>query len=57
MYWVRTELRKVGDGGGVAGEQIRCERVPRARAMEWLRERTREGMLIDPKVYAGLAFL
>jgi ADP-ribose pyrophosphatase len=48
-------LRRTGRGGGDAQEDIEVHEVPRADAREWLRQREREGRLVDPKVYAGLA--
>ncbi len=51
------DLRRVGEGGGVANEEIRVHLVPLKEADRWLDARVAEGMLIDPKVYAGLYFL
>ncbi len=50
-------LVQMGAGGGVAGEDITVHRVPLAGIVAWLEERSREGMLIDHKVYAGLWWL
>jgi len=52
-----ARLEKVGEGGGVAGENIRVHLTPLAEAGAWLAARVREGCLIDPKVYAGLFLL
>jgi len=52
-----TKLKKVGEGGGVEGENIKLHLPPLALADAWLDERAKEGLLIDPKVYAGLFFL
>ncbi|HUR83003.1 MAG TPA: NUDIX hydrolase [Thermoanaerobaculia bacterium] len=43
-------VRKQGEGGGVAGENIKVHAVPREELHEWLRTKEREGMLIDVKV-------
>jgi len=51
------DLKRVGEGGGVANEEIRVHLVPLKEADIWLEARVAEGMLIDPKVYAGLYFL
>jgi ADP-ribose pyrophosphatase len=51
------DLERVGDGGGVAGEDIVVHAIPRARVREWLAERHAAGVMADPKVYAGLYFL
>ena len=50
-------LRRVGAGGGVANEAITVREVPLDRVDAWLAEQAATGVLIDPKVYAGLYFL
>jgi ADP-ribose pyrophosphatase len=52
-----TGLRRVGQGGGVAHEDITVHEVPYARIVPWLKTKAREGILIDPKLYAGIFFL
>ena len=52
-----SELEKVGEGGGVAGENIKVHLVPLVEVDSWLVARVAEGYLIDPKVYAGLFLL
>ncbi len=52
-----SELEKVGDGGGVPGENIRVHLVPLGGVDAWLTARVEQGLLIDPKVYAGLHLL
>lgn len=54
--YLATGLTRVGDGGGVAGEDIRVHVVPLAEADAWLRARMSEGMMVDPKTWAGLFF-
>ena len=49
-----TGLRKVGDGGGVEGESITVHVVPLGNLPDWLRAREGEGLLVDPKIHAGL---
>lgn len=49
-------LRRVGSGGGEGSEQIELHEVPLRAAREWLQQKNREGVLVDPKVYAGLYF-
>ncbi len=51
------DLRKVGDGGGVEGEQIRIVEVPLVEVDAWLASRAAAGRLIDPKVYTVLYFV
>jgi len=55
--YLATALRRVGPGGGVAHEDITVHEVPLAEVHEWLESRAHAGVLIDPKVYAGLYFL
>lgn len=50
-------LKKVGEGGGVSSENITVHEVPLDDVGAWLKTREREGILIDPKVYAGLYFV
>ena len=49
-----TGLTRVGDGGGVAGEDITVHAVPRADAPAWLMQKSREGFEVDLKLWAGL---
>ncbi|ALN82122.1 NUDIX hydrolase [Lysobacter antibioticus] len=49
-----TGLRKVGDGGGVDGEDILVHEVPRADAPAWLMRKQAEGFELDLKLWAGL---
>lgn len=50
-------VRKHGKGGGVGGESILVHTVPLHDLPEWLREREREGKLVDLKIWSGLYFL
>ena len=50
-------LRRAGKGGGVAHEDIAVHEVPLAEVTAWLEAKARTGILIDPKIYAGLFFL
>jgi ADP-ribose pyrophosphatase len=52
-----TGLRKAGAGGGVAHEAITVHEVPLNEVRGWLADKARSGVLVDPKVYAGLYFL
>jgi ADP-ribose pyrophosphatase len=47
-------LEQVGGGGGIAGESITVHRVPRGDVVRWCREREREGVLIDVRIFAAL---
>jgi ADP-ribose pyrophosphatase len=44
------DLRKVGDGGGVPGEDIRVHRVPLDGLGEWIAARRAEGYAMDVKL-------
>jgi ADP-ribose pyrophosphatase len=47
-------LEKVGPGGGNGDEDITVHVMPLATATEWLNARLAEGIMVDPKIYAGL---
>lgn len=49
-----SDLRKVGDGGGVGDERITVHEVPRAQAPAWLMRKRAEGYELDLKLWAGL---
>ena len=50
-------LRKVGAGGGHGSERIQVHEIPVAEVPGWLKRREKDGVSIDPKVYAGLFLL
>jgi ADP-ribose pyrophosphatase len=50
-------LQRAGKGGGVAHEDITVHEVPLGETAAWLEAKAKSGVLIDPKVYAGLFFL
>lgn len=54
--FLATRLQKIEAGGGVDGEDIRVHEVALSRVPAWLRKKEREGLQIDPKVFAGLYF-
>ncbi len=49
-------VRRVAEGGGVAGEEIEVHVVPMADAAAFLKRKQRAGRRVDFKVYAGLWF-
>jgi len=51
-----TEVKKVGDGGGVGHEAIEVHEVPLTGLHDWLEQRRAAGTFVDPKVYTGLYF-
>jgi ADP-ribose pyrophosphatase len=50
-------LRRVGKGGGVAHEDIVVHEIPLVEVVGWLETNAQAGVLIDPKIYAGLFFV
>jgi ADP-ribose pyrophosphatase len=48
------DLEQVGPGGGDGSEAITVHRMPMADATRWLEARMAEGIMVDPKIYAGL---
>ena len=55
--FLATGLRRVGAGGGVAHEQITVHEVPLSEVHDWLEAKAKAGVLVDPKIYAGLYFV
>jgi len=56
-FFKATELRRVHAGGGLEHEQIVVHEVAIDQLESWLRARSAEGILVDPKVFAGMYFL
>src|SRR5262245_33776533 len=50
-------LRKVSEGGGTEGEKIQIHEVPVPDVPKWLKEKEKQGVVIDPRIYGGLFFL
>ena len=55
-FFVATQLKKLGAGGGDDSEEIEVHAVELDRVPAWLEEQPARDVLIDPKVYAGLYF-
>jgi ADP-ribose pyrophosphatase len=49
-------LRRIGKGGGVANEDITVHEIPIVEVVTWMEAKAGTGILIDPKIYAGLFF-
>jgi len=49
-----TGLKKTGEGGGDASEDIVVHEVPRTEAPAWLAAKLAEGFELDAKLWAGL---
>jgi ADP-ribose pyrophosphatase len=56
-FYLATDLKKVGPGGGDGSEDIRVFEVPLRKAEAWIESRRKKGVFVDPKVYTGLYFL
>jgi ADP-ribose pyrophosphatase len=54
--FLARNVRRVGPGGGEEGEDIQVHVVPLNQVEAWLDERRKQGIMVDPKVYAGLYF-
>jgi len=55
--FLASGLRRAAKGGGVGHEEITVHEVPLVDAHDWLDDKARSGVLVDPKIYAGLYFL
>ncbi len=53
IYYAAGLVRE-GDGGGDKSEDITVHEVPLATAARWLSARASAGIMLDPKIYAGL---
>lgn len=49
-----ADLEREHDGGGDSSEDIVVHRIPLETAADWLAERAAAGVMLDPKIYAGL---
>jgi len=47
-------LERIGSGGGNHDEDITVHHLPLDDATRWLEARMTEGIMVDPKIYAGL---
>ena len=50
-------VRKIGPGGGDAGENIQVHVVPLDELEAWLDTKRQNGVIVDPKIYLGRYFL
>jgi ADP-ribose pyrophosphatase len=53
-FYLARDARKVHDGGGVAHERIHVHCIKLEEATAWLDAKSREGVLVDPRVYLGV---
>jgi ADP-ribose pyrophosphatase len=58
VHLVRADgVRRTGEGGGVAGEDITVHVVPERELLDFLRRKEREGVLVDLKVWGAIGFM
>ncbi len=55
-FFKASGLKKNGIGGGDDTESIITHEVPLSKVESWLKEKMEAGLLVDPKVYAGIHF-
>ena len=55
-FFLATDLRKVGPGGGDESEDITVHEAPLEGLVDWLSRRELNGAVIDLKIYAALPF-
>ena len=53
-FFRASGLRRAGPGGGDENEAITLHEVSLSSLDGWLRERSQAGILVDPKIHAGL---
>jgi len=56
-FFEARDLKQVGPGGGDPSEDIVVHRIPAEALHNWLVAKQEAGVLVDPKVYAGLYWL
>ena len=55
-FFLAQGLRRKAGGGGEGSESIQVHEVPLSGIAEWLHQKAESGVLVDPKIYAGLFF-
>jgi ADP-ribose pyrophosphatase len=53
---IATGLERIHAGGGVEGEEITVHVIPLATIDDWLDKQIAAGMMVEPRIYAGLRF-
>jgi ADP-ribose pyrophosphatase len=53
-FFHATGLRRLQRGGGIDHEEIVVHELPIGDVDAWLQRRAADGLMIDPKIYAGL---
>jgi ADP-ribose pyrophosphatase len=54
VFFICTDLVRIGDGGGTASENITVHAVERGRIEPWLDQQRAAGKHLDPKIYSAL---
>lgn len=54
--FLATDLNRVHDGGGDRHEDIDLHAIPLAKVPAWLETKARDGIYVEPRIYAGLFF-
>jgi ADP-ribose pyrophosphatase len=53
-FFLARDARRAGRGGGDPSEDIQVHAVSLGKVNAWLQRKRKAGLLIDPKIYAGL---
>lgn len=53
-FYYASELEKIGSGGGVGDENITIHEVPTIELDMWLIKKIQDGIMVDPRVWAGM---
>ncbi|MCA9735232.1 MAG: NUDIX hydrolase [Deferribacteres bacterium] len=56
-YYLALNCRQTGSGGGDETETIIVHKVPLHATYDWLQDKLKDGLLVDPRVYTGLYFV
>ena len=56
-FYRATGLKKVSAGGGDHTESIKVHEIPLDEVEDFILEKTKQGILVDTKIYAGLFFI
>lgn len=55
-FFLATGLKRIHAGGGVDGEDITVHVVALDGIADWLEQRSAAGLMLEPRIYAGLWF-
>lgn len=54
VFFRAKKLRKTASGGGTGDEKIQTHEAPLHSIEKWLHEKEKQGIAVDPRIYAGL---